>query len=129
MARPGQLTIGYGEGDDVVKGEHTRAQDQARNLERHLNARHPDTILFLARLAAGRPAADAAELTVVDEAGGTLAVRTAGETEAVRVAFPPVSGTDLRSRFGALLQATRAADPAGPLTSLELVHAAGDTRS
>lgn len=38
-----------------MDGEHIRAQDQARNLARHLNDRHPDTILFLAQQAADRP--------------------------------------------------------------------------
>lgn len=112
-----------------MDGEDTRAQDQARNLARHLNDRHPDTILFLAQQAAGRPAADAAELTTLDETGLTLAVHVAGGTEAVRVAFPPAPGSDPRSRFGALLRTTRAAAPHGPLTTLEVVHEAAGTRS
>lgn len=103
--------------------EDTRAQAQARNLARHLNDRHPDTMLFLAQQAAGRPAATAAELTAVDEAGVTLTVRDADGPEVVRVPFPPASGGDVRTRFGALLRAARAARPDGPLTSLELVHA------
>lgn len=59
----------------------------------------------------------------------TPAVYVAGGTEPVHVMFPPASGDDPRSRFGALLRSTRAAVPQGPLTSLELVHAAGGSRS
>lgn len=54
--------------------EQTRERAQARNLARHLNERHPDTMLFLAQQAAGRPSANAAELTAVDEAGVTFTV-------------------------------------------------------
>ena len=106
--------------------ENTRSQAQARNLARHLNDRHPDTVLFLAQQAAGRPSAVAAELTIVDEAGVTLTVHGGHSPEVVRVLFPPASGTDARSRFGALLRSARAGGPDGPLTSLELVHAGSD---
>ena len=98
-----------------------RAQAQARNLARHLNGRHPDTVLFLARQAAGRPAAVAAELVAVDAAGVTLSVDADGRTEQIQVPFPPSEG-QVRARLGALLRQARAGDPDGPLTSLEQQH-------
>lgn len=105
----------------VDSGDRERAR--GRNLAGHLNDRHPDTVLFLARQAAGRGDAVAAELTGLDEDGMTLSVTSGGGTEVVQVALPADSGVDLRGRFGALLRRTRAGAPDAPLTSLERQHA------
>lgn len=96
-----------------------RARRAARNLARHLDERHPDTVLFLARHAAGRPEAVTASLLSVDDAGITLTVD--GADEPLRVVFPPAAGPapDPRARLRQLLLSTRAARPGGPLTSLE----------
>lgn len=97
-----------------------RAERQALNLARHLNERYPDTVLFLARNAAGQPAAMAAELLAVDSDGVTLCID--GSAPAVRICFPATGSaepTEARSRLRQLVQATRAAHPSEALTSLE----------
>lgn len=101
-----------------------RAQRQAVNMARHLNERHPDTVLFLARYAAEQPDATTAALVAVDADGITLTIGGSGQQ--VRVSFDAVAAsgqaTDARSRLRQLLQATRAAHPGTPLTSLEEQH-------
>jgi hypothetical protein len=99
-----------------------RAGRQAANLARHLNERHPTTVLLLARHApGGRPDTTAAELTLAEDDGLSLTATTLDGTADVRLTLP--DGPDVRSRIAALLTATRAAlpdDGSVPLTSLEL---------
>jgi hypothetical protein len=96
-----------------------RAERAAINLARHLNERHPDTVLFLARFAGGQRDAASSELLAVDDAGVTL--RTAGSERQVRIGFDPAAGQppDARGRLRQLLLATRSAHPEAPMTSLE----------
>lgn len=96
-----------------------RADRQAANLARHLNQRHPDTVLFLVRCAAGQRNATTAELLAVEDAGVT--VTSDAVSEPVQIAFGETVGspTDARSRLRHLLEVTRAANAHYPLTSLE----------
>lgn len=97
-----------------------RGERQALNLARHLNERHSDTVLFLARCAAGRPDATVEELLAVDRDGVTLSID--GSTTTVRIRFPAAGSdepTEARSRLRQLLHATRTAHPGEALTSLE----------
>jgi hypothetical protein len=66
----------------MTTGEHShrssgRAGRQAANLARHLNERHPDTVLFLARRTGGQRDATHAELLAVDDAGPTVTIDAA----------------------------------------------------
>jgi putative heme iron utilization protein len=101
--------------------ERGRAARQATNLARHLNERHPDTVLFLARYAAGHRQATTANLLSVDTDGITLTID--GSEQEVRVPFDTAIASsqtaDARSRLRRLLEATRAANSGIPLTSLE----------
>lgn len=99
-----------------------REQLRGQNLATHLNERHPDTVLFLARHAAGHVAAVAAALVGLDgDEGAALSIDDGTTTHLVQLPLP--AGADLRTRLGALLRQTRAAAPPGPLTSLEQQHA------
>lgn len=95
---------------------------QSANLARHLNGQHPQTVLLLARHAAGgRPDATTAELTGADDDGLTLTAATPDGQVELRLPLP--DGPDVRGRIAALLAATRAGlpdDGSVPLTSLEL---------
>jgi hypothetical protein len=99
------------------RGGGDRADRQAAHLTRHLNQRHPDTVLFLARHAGGQIEATAAELLAVTEAGVTVA--TDASIEPVHIAFDEAASArgDVRSRLRRLLEVTRAATPDCPLTS------------
>jgi hypothetical protein len=96
-----------------------RPARQAGNLARHLNERHPDTVLFLARHAGGQRDATHAELLAVDDTGLTVSIDAAKEP--VQIAFGDTadSATDARSRLRELLLVTRAANAQYPLTILE----------
>lgn len=104
-----------------------RAARQSANLARHLNDQHPGTVLLLARYApGGRPDATAAALTGADDESLACTVPGPDGPTELRLALPP--GSDVRSRIGALLRATRAAlpdDGSVPLTSLEQQMAGG----
>lgn len=104
-----------------------RGSRQAANLARHLNERYPDTVLFLARRAAGRPEATAAVLSSIDDDHLTLSLELPTEFTDVRVPLPTGEGLDARRRLAELLRVTRAGSPGEPLTSLEqqLAHGPG----
>lgn len=113
--------------DSVDEGGRARRQSA---LTRHLNGRHPTTVLLLARHApGGRPDATAAELTGADEKALTLRVTTPDGAADLRLALP--DGPDIRGRIAALLRATRAGlpdDGSVPLTSLEEQMGSGGDR-
>ena len=101
------------------------------NILKHLNRRHADTVLFLARRAARVSDAVDAELIAVDREGVTMAVRqTAGSTTA-RLPFTAAidSVPDLRFQLRHLLGKARADAPSEPLTSLEEEIASGDGKA
>lgn len=103
-----------------------RLARQSANLARHLNDRHPDTVLFLARHAAGRIGATSATVLAADATGLALSVESPGGADDRLLPFEPATGPgDVRQLVAQLLLATRAALPPGsnvPLTSLEAQH-------
>ena len=105
-------------------------QASTANLARHLNDQYPDTVLFLARILAGRPAAASARITAVEDDGIDITVRTGSDVEAVRVPFSKTVDRDisLRERMSGLVAQARAIDANGPLTSLEQQISAKSTR-
>jgi hypothetical protein len=98
-----------------------------QNRLRHLNRKHPDTVLFLARHAAGASDAVDAELLAADRKGVDIAVRDATGSTTARLEFDaPISGaSDLRVQVRGLLGKARQAAPDEPLTSLEEEAASG----
>jgi putative heme iron utilization protein len=98
--------------------------DAAARIEnglKHLNARHADTVLFLARHAAGVADAVDAELVAADADGVDIAMRRARGSSTARLQFtaPIDAMPDLRSQLLRFLDMARAAAPDEPLTSLE----------
>lgn len=88
----------------------------------HFNGNHADTLLLLARFAAGCPEADDAEAVAIDAAGIDLAVRVHGERRRARLDFPSTVATlaDVQAQFfGRLDEARATAGSSIPLTSLE----------
>src|ERR687892_54482 len=87
----------------------------------HLNRRHCDTVLFLARHAAGAYDAVDAELRRVDRDGVVITVRDATGSSTARLEFvAPINHvSDFRSQLRRLLNKAREAAPDEPLTSLE----------
>ena len=94
---------------------------------RHLNRKHPDTVLFLARHVAGASDAVDAELLGVDRDGVDIVVRDGTGSTAARLEFgAPISDVpDLRIQLQGLLGKARHAAPDKPLTSLEAEIASG----
>jgi hypothetical protein len=107
-----------------------RAWSPRRFLD-HLNQRHPDTVLFLARHLTAEPDAVAATLVDVDRALLTLRVETRDGPRTVTVPLPdPVrSRADLLLRLSEMLRTARAAAPHTALTSLESAIAATPSAS
>jgi putative heme iron utilization protein len=98
--------------------------DAARSVENvlnHLNRKHADTVLFLARRAAGVSDAVGAEVVSVDRDGVDIAVRQAHGSTTARLEFsaPIDAAPDVRLRLRDLLGRARQAVPDEPLTSLE----------
>ena len=94
----------------------------ATNFLRHLNAKHADTVLFLATHGIGGPDVISAELLAVDPDGIEVSVAgSTGPTRTVRLPFaePVDSVAGVRKQLGALLRSARNAAPDGPRTSLE----------
>jgi uncharacterized protein DUF2470 len=91
------------------------------NVLKHLNGKHPDTVLFLARHAAGVVEAVDAELLDVDRDGLDIAVRQASGSSTARLQFTAAINAvpDLRLQLRGLLATARAAAPNEPMTSLE----------
>lgn len=96
-------------------------QASAVNLARHLNDQYPDTVLFLARTLAARPAAVSARISAVEDDGIEITIGPGSDVEAVRIPFLKTADRDLslRERVSALVAQARAIDADGPLTSLE----------
>jgi hypothetical protein len=94
---------------------------KVENVLRHLNRKHPDTVLFLARHAAGASDAIDAELVAVDREGVDIAVRQPPGSSNVRLQFTAAINAvpDLQLQLRALLGTARAAAPDEELTSLE----------
>jgi putative heme iron utilization protein len=97
------------------------AAKRIQTMLNHLNGKHADTILFVARHAAGVPDAIGAELVAVDPDGVDLAVRNARASSIARLEFDAaISGVpDFQLQLRGLLATARSAAPDEPLTSLE----------
>ncbi len=92
----------------------------------HLNGNHADTVLLIARYAAGFTEAEAAELANVDHAGVDLDVQIGGERSLMRWDFPQaIESTDevYDRLYGAIALARAAAGDGAPLTSIEQENA------
>jgi hypothetical protein len=89
----------------------------------HLNQRHPDTVLFLARHLADEAGVAAAALVDVDGDRLTVRVDTADGRRTMTVPLPrPVqSRADLLPQLLEMLRMARTGTPTVPLTSLESV--------
>ena len=75
-----------------------RARRKSANLVRHLDDRHPTTVLLLARHApGGRPDATAATLTRADETGLMLTLALPDGTAELRLALPDDGSVPLTS--------------------------------
>lgn len=87
----------------------------------HLNQRHSDTVLFLARHLTGDPRMPAAELVDVHADQMVLRTGTPGELTTISVTLDSVvaSRAELVAELQRLLLIARAATPDEPLTSLE----------
>lgn len=87
----------------------------------HLNQRHPDTILFLARTVAGQPDAASAQIATVEGNQIVFDVRTADRhlTVGVRTPSSVTSRQDLVTQIARLLRQGRSTSPEDALTSLE----------
>ncbi len=70
-----------------MRSDDERTDRQSANLSRHLNADHPDTVLFLARRAGGRATVSSAQLTGVDESSLDVAVVTADGPQQLHSTF------------------------------------------
>ena len=106
---------------------HTQLADDVRQVVddtlEHFNANHADTVLLLARHAAGAPDASDAEAVAVDAEGVDFDVRVGCHRTTARMPFAAITATadDVSLQVMALLgQARRRAGTAYPLTSLEL---------
>ena len=104
----------------------SRAERQAVNLARHLDERHPDTVLFLARSCDGHAEATSAELLAVADAGVTLSTDLSAEPVHLPFDTSPGQPADPRGRFRRLLETARSQRPDEPLTSLEQQLLAAD---
>ncbi len=113
--------------------EASNAADATRldNLLKHLNRKHADTVLFLARHAGGVSDGVAAELHTVDRNGVEIMVRQPQGSTTARLPFSERIDTapDLRHQVRDLLAKARAAAPDEPLTSLELEMTSGGRRA
>lgn len=111
--------------DDPVLDQ--RSRDEVQELLDHVDANHADTVLFLARHAAGCPDATDAETAGVDGAGLDLTVVVDGRRSSLRLPFdrPIASSTEAYEQLTGLLASTRAAvGDDVPLTSIESEQAA-----
>jgi putative heme iron utilization protein len=94
---------------------------RVENVLKHVNAKHADTVLFLARHAAGVSDAVDAELLAADPDGVDIAARYARGSSTARLQFTtPINAVpDLQLQLRHFLETARAAAPDEPLTSLE----------
>jgi DNA-binding LacI/PurR family transcriptional regulator len=99
----------------------------------HLNLRHPDTVLFLARHFVGEEQLTDAHLAGIKGDQLVIGVTTTGGSRTVPLPLTSAvaSRSELGDQMAAMLQAAREARPDEPLTSLEVdisaPHAAGGT--
>ena len=97
--------------------------DQLMDDAEHYNDSHPDTVLFVARLAGGLTEAETAQIVAVDEQGTQMRIRVgSGASREARVDFDDPATTLEAARaalHGLLLKARGAAGDDEPLTSLE----------
>jgi putative heme iron utilization protein len=96
---------------------------QIQKVLKHLNGKHADTVLFLARHAAGVADAVEAELLRVDSDGVDIAVRQPLRSSTARLQFAEAihAAPEFRLQLRGLLDKARAAAPDEPPTSLEQV--------
>ena len=100
----------------------------------HLNQRHPDTVLFLARHFIGDEQPTDAQLVGIKGDQLVIGVTTTGGSRTVPLPLTAAvaSRSELVDQIAAMLQAARAARPDEPLTSLEIdipgPHAADGAR-
>jgi len=100
---------------------HGEARAGAHPLVKHLNSRHPDTVLFLAQHAGGHVDATAAELVAVSAEVLELAFHCPAGSGTARLPLtaPGDSPPGVRQQVAGLLRTARAQAPDLPLTSLE----------
>jgi hypothetical protein len=100
----------------------------------HLNQRHPDTVLFLARHLIGDEQPTDAQLVGIKADQLLIGVTTTGRSRTVPLPLTAAvaSRSELVDQLAAMLRAAREARPDEPLTSLEVdipgPHAADGAR-
>jgi hypothetical protein len=100
----------------------------------HLNQRHPDTVMFLARHLIGDEQPTDAQLVGIKGDQLLTGVTTTGCSQTVPLPLTTAvaSRSELVDQIAAMLRAAREARPDEPLTSLEVdipaPHTAGGTR-
>jgi hypothetical protein len=100
----------------------------------HLNQRHPDTVLFLARHLIGDEQPTDAQLVGIKADRLLIGVTTTGRSRTVPLPLTAAvaSRSELVDQLAAMLRAAREARPDEPLTSLEIdipaPHAARSAR-
>jgi hypothetical protein len=100
----------------------------------HLNQRHPDTVMFLARYLIGDEQPTDAQLVGIKGDQLMIGVTTTGGSRTVPLPLTAAvaSRSELVDQIAAMLRAAREARPDEPLTSLEVdipaPHTAGGTR-
>jgi hypothetical protein len=100
----------------------------------HLNQRHPDTVMFLARHLIGDEQPTDAQLVCIKGDQLLTGVTTTGCSQTVPLPLTTAvaSRSELVDQIAAMLRAAREARPDEPLTSLEVdipaPHTAGGTR-
>ena len=88
----------------------------------HLNQRHPDTVLFLARHFVGDEQPTDAQLVGIKADQLVIEVTTTGGSRTVPLPLTAAvaSRSELVDQLAAMLRAAREARPDAPLTSLEI---------
>ena len=100
----------------------------------HLNQRHPDTVMFLARYLIGDEQPTDAQLVGIKGDQLMIGVTTTGGSRTVPLPLTAAvaSRSELVDQLAAMLRAAREARPDEPLTSLEVdisaPHATGGAR-
>jgi Protein of unknown function (DUF2470) len=95
----------------------------------HLNQRHPDTVMFLARHFIGDEQPTDAQLVGIKDDQLMIGVTTAGGSRTVPLPLTAAvaSRSELVDQIAAMLRAAREARPDEPLTSVEVDSSAPHT--
>lgn len=115
----------------MTRGLNPNVDAGIQKVLKHINGKHPDTVLFLARHEAGASDAFEATLLAVDADGVDIAVQQPLGRSTGRLQFTsPIDAVpDFRLQLRSLLGKARAAAPDEPLTSLEQVVASPQGRA